>query len=151
MPLIDLHHVAIKSKDLAATEKFYTKVLGMKKVERPEFKFPGVWLEMGETMFHIYGGDAAKTHAGDYKYNQGSAPVDHVALRAKGFDKMKEVCKKHRCTWRQFDIPDFKLWQLFVQDPSGVIVELNFDATKEPRGSKGPNGRNLFDAGRPFQ
>ena len=27
MPLIDLHHVAIKSKDLAATEKFYTKVL----------------------------------------------------------------------------------------------------------------------------
>jgi hypothetical protein len=110
-----------------------------------------VWLQMGETMFHIYGGDAAKTHAGDYKYDQGVAPIDHVALRAKGFDKMKEVCKKNRCTWRQFDIPDFKLWQLFLQDPSGVIVELNFDATKEPRGSKGPNGRNLFDAGRPFE
>ncbi len=151
MPLLDLHHVAIKSKDLAATEKFYTKVLGMKKVARPEFAFPGVWLQMGETMFHIYGGSAAKTHAGDYEYDQGVAPIDHVALRAKGFDKMKEVCKKHRCTWRQNDIRDFKLWQLFVLDPSGVIVELNFDTTKEPRGSKGPNGRNQFDAGRPFE
>lgn len=151
MPLIDLHHVAIKSKDLAATEKFYTKVLGMKKVNRPDFAFPGIWLEMGETMFHIYGGSAAKTHAGNYKYNLDASPVDHIALRATGFDKMKEVCKKHRCKWRQFDIPDFKLWQLFLLDPSGVIIELNYDATKEPRGSKGPNGHNRFDAGRPFE
>ena len=51
----------------------------------------------------------------------------------------------------EFDIPDFKLWQLFVLDPSGVIIELNYDVTKEPRGSKGPTKRNLFDAGRPFQ
>mgnify|MGYP001460320780 CR=1 FL=1 len=89
MPLLDLHHVAIKSKDLDETEKFYTKVLGMKKVARPQFKFPGVWLKMAETMFHIYGGDAAKTHAGNYKYNVASSPVDHIALRAKGFDKMR--------------------------------------------------------------
>ncbi len=151
MPLLDLHHVAIKSEDLAATEKFYTKVLGMKKVARPEFKFPGVWLSMGETMFHIYGGDAAKTYEGNYKYNQAASPVDHIALRATGFDKMRETFKKHRCKWRQFDIPDFKLWQLFVLDPSGVIIELNYDAAKEPRKSKGPSKRNLFEAGRPFE
>ena len=150
MGLLDLHHVAIKSKDLKATEKFYTKVLGMKKVARPEFKFPGIWLTMGETMFHIYGGDAAKTYAGNYKYNQEASPVDHIALRAKGFDKMKDVIKKHRCNWRQFDIPDFKLWQLFVLDPSGVIIELNYDVTKEPRGSKGPSRQKLFEAGQPF-
>ena len=151
MPLLDLHHVAIKSKDLDETEKFYTKVLGMKKVARPQFKFPGVWLSMGETMFHIYGGSAAKTHAGNYKYNVASSLVDHIALRAKGFDKMRESLKKHRCKWRQFDIPDFKLWQLFVLDPSGVIIELNYDVKKEPRGSKGPTKRNLFEAGRPFK
>ena len=151
MPLLDLHHVAIKSKNLTETEKFYSKVLGMKKVARPKFSFPGLWFEMGETMFHFYGGEAAKTHAGNYKYNQNLSPVDHIALKAKGFDKMKEVCKKYRCNWRQFDIPDFKLWQLFLLDPSGVIIELNFDVTKEPRGSKGPNGHRKFIAGRPFE
>ena len=40
--------------------------------------------------------------------------------------------------------------------PSEIVadldtVALNYDVTKEPRGSKGPTKRNLFDAGRPFQ
>lgn len=148
MPLLDLHHVAIKSKNLDETVKFYTKVLGMRQVERPEFPFPGAWLQMGETMFHFYGGDAAKTHTGNYKYSQKVSPVDHIALRAKGFDKMKDALVKHRCKWRQANITDFKLWQLFVLDPSGVIIELNFEVDKEPRGSKGPTNRNIYEAGR---
>ena len=68
MPLLDLHHVALKSQNLDETVKFYTGVLGMHQVERPEFSFPGAWLQMGETMFHIYGGDPARTRHGDYKY-----------------------------------------------------------------------------------
>jgi len=40
------------------------------------------------------------------------------------------------------------LWQLFVLDPSGVLVELNYDATKEPRGSKGPSKRKQYDFGK---
>ena len=151
MALLDLHHVAIKSSDLEVTERFYTKILGMKKVKRPKFAFPGLWFEMGNTMFHIYGGTAAKTHGGGFRYSQKNSPVDHIALRAKGFDKMKAVCKKNRCKWRQNDVPDFKLWQLFVLDPSGVVIELNFDVTEEPRGSKGPNLHNKFVAGRPFE
>ena len=90
MPLLDLHHVAIKSKNLEETVAFYKDVLGMRQVERPEFAFPGAWLEMGDTMFHIYGGDAAKTHNGNYRYSQRVSPVDHIALRATGFDAMKE-------------------------------------------------------------
>ena len=46
------------------------------------------------------------------------------------------------------DIPDFKLWQLFVLDPSGVVIELNFEAEKEPEGSKGPTKRKLYEFGR---
>ena len=148
MPLLNLHHVAIKSRDLEATEKFYTKMLGMKKVDRPEFEFPGIWLEIGDTMIHVYGGDPGKTHNGNYKYSQRQSPIDHVALLARGFDKMREKLKKHRCNWRQNDVPDVKLWQLFVLDPSGVLIELNYDVTKEPRGSKGPSKRKLYDFGK---
>jgi hypothetical protein len=36
-----LFHVAIKTNDLDATVKFYTDVLGMKLVHRPDFGFPG--------------------------------------------------------------------------------------------------------------
>ena len=148
MPLLDLHHVAIKSKNLEETIAFYRDVLGMKQVERPEFSFPGAWFEMEDTMFHFYGGAAAKTHNGNYKYSQRASPVDHIALRATGFDEMKQTLMKHKCEWRQMDIPDFRLWQLFVLDPSDVIIELNFEVDKEPKGSKGPTKRKLYEAGR---
>ena len=148
MPLLDLHHVAIKSENLKETVAFYTGVLGMEQVERPDFPFPGAWLQMGETMFHIYGGDAARTHNGDYAYSQSVSPVDHIALRAKGFDEMKKTLIEERCEWRQMDIPDFKLWQLFVLDPSGVVIELNFDVAEEPKNSKGPTNDQLYEFGR---
>ena len=60
MPLSDLHHVALKTQDLAASEQFYTEVLGMEKVDRPDFDFPGAWLQMGQTMFHLMAGYAAQ-------------------------------------------------------------------------------------------
>ena len=40
MPILDLHHVALKTRDLSASERFYTESLGMEKVQRPDFDFP---------------------------------------------------------------------------------------------------------------
>jgi len=61
---------------------------------------------------------------------------------------MREKVKKHRCDWRQNNVPEVKLWQIFVLDPSGVLVELNYDVSKEPRGSKGPSKRKQYDFGK---
>ena len=44
MEVTGLFHVAIKTNDLDATVKFYTDVLGMKLVHRPDFGFPGAWI-----------------------------------------------------------------------------------------------------------
>ena len=88
MPLSDLHHVALKTKDLAASEEFYVEVLGMEKVDRPEFDFPGAWLQMGETMFHLMAGYAARGPDGETY--RGSGAVDHLAIKAQGFDEMRD-------------------------------------------------------------
>ena len=82
MPLTDLHHVALRTKDLTASEHFYTEVLGMEKVDRPDFDFPGAWLQMGETMFHLMAGYAAL--GPDGKISRGSGAVDHLAIQAHG-------------------------------------------------------------------
>ena len=47
MQVTGLFHVAIKTNDLDATVKFYTDVLGMKLVHRPDFGFPGAWIARG--------------------------------------------------------------------------------------------------------
>ena len=145
MPAIDLHHLAIKTHDVDATVKFYNGVIGSHSVERPNFDFPGAWLQFGATMIHLYGGEAAKNKSGGH--DNGSAAIDHIALSAHGFDSMRENIESQKLDWRQFDIPTFNLWQLFVHDPNGVLVELNFDTTKEPDGSKGPDHTNRYDPG----
>ena len=58
MQVTGLFHVAIKTNDLDATVKFYTEVLGMKLVHRPDFGFPGAWIAAGDSIpiIHIYAG-----------------------------------------------------------------------------------------------
>lgn len=145
MPAIDLHHLAIKTDDVDATVAFWNEIIGSRSVDRPDFNFPGAWLQFGETMLHLYGGDAAK-NASD-GYDRGSAAIDHIALSARGFDEMRTLLSEKELDWRQMDIPSFNLWQLFVHDPNGVLVELNFDTTHEPDGSAGPDGTNIYDPG----
>lgn len=145
MPAIDLHHLAIKTDDIDGTVNFWNDVIGSHSVRRPNFDFPGAWLQFGETMLHLYGGDAAKNK--ENGYDRGSAAIDHIALSASGFDEMRALLEEKKLDWRQMNIPSFDLWQLFVHDPNGVLVELNFDATKEPEGSAGPDDTNVYDPG----
>jgi len=141
MPLLDLHHVALRTRDLQASERFYIDVLGMTKVDRPEFDFPGAWLQMGQTMFHLMAGYAAKGPNGE-SY-EGSAAVDHLALKAHDFDAMRENFDRHAVVYRQNDLRDFDIWQLFTNDPDGVVIELNFHRLNEPDGAQGPNRATL--------
>jgi hypothetical protein len=42
-----------------------------------------------------------------------------------------EKFKKHGLDWREFNVREAGPWQLFVYDPSGVQLEITFDADKE--------------------
>lgn len=143
MPLTDLHHIAVRTLDVEATRKFYCDVLGMKEAFRPDLGFPGHWLLMGSTMIHTVGGEMAKDGAG--KWVSGSGAVDHIALGGTGYDDMRDTFRKHGIEWRENAIPEAKIWQLFVKDPSGVFVEINFDASKEPPGTKGYDAAKALD------
>ncbi len=142
MQLHDIHHVAIKTQDLESTDKFYADVLGMEKVFRPEFDFPGSWFNIGHTMVHIMAGSAGLDNDGNVPH--GSASVDHIALQANGFDAFKKNYEDHDIEWRQFSIPEVGLWQLFARDPNGVLIELNFTVAREPEGSVGPGSDQKF-------
>ena len=145
MPATDLHHLAIKTHDVDATVKFWNEVVGSRSVDRPKFPFPGAWLQFGSTQIHLYGGDAALNAEGAHSH--GTAAIDHVALSAEGFDEMRSMLQDKGLEWRQQDISTFGIWQLFVHDPNGVLVELNFHIDKEPGGSEGPDGSNLYEPG----
>ena len=137
MPVFDIQHTAIKTQDLAATNRFYTEVLGMQLAPRPPMAFPGSWLSMGNTMMHVMAGPACLNGDGSTPFGGGA--LDHIALAAVGFDALKRTLIEHRLDWRQNAIPDAGLWQLFVHDPNGIMIELNFTQSAEPLGSVGPD------------
>ena len=48
MPLERLEHFLIQTTQLQATRDWYIDVLGMTEVWHPDFKFPVVWLYLGD-------------------------------------------------------------------------------------------------------
>lgn len=128
-----LFHVAIKTRDLGVTRRFYVDVLGMTVDARPAIGFPGIWLRNtvpgGHALFHIYAGDAAREPDGSFA--TGTGVIDHVSLTACGYEEFRERFRRYGLRWRENILPDVGLWQLFVYDPSGVMLELTFTADAE--------------------
>jgi catechol 2,3-dioxygenase-like lactoylglutathione lyase family enzyme len=137
MAALDIHHVTINTADVDATVTFFNEIVGTRSVSRPDFGFPGAWLQLGATMFHLNGGEGAKGRDG--KIHRGGGAVDHIALVAQGFDAVKHQLVAKKLAWRQNAIPSAGLWQLFVHDPNDVLIEFNFPIANEPKDAVGPD------------
>jgi catechol 2,3-dioxygenase-like lactoylglutathione lyase family enzyme len=133
VPVCGLFHLAIKTNDLAASERFYKDVIGLVEFPRPPFGFPGAWLGVavpgGQAVIHLYAGGPAL--GADGRTPEGSAAIDHVSLSAIGYHDYIRRFREHGLDWREFAVPDTTLWQLFVYDPSGVQLELTFNGVAE--------------------
>jgi catechol 2,3-dioxygenase-like lactoylglutathione lyase family enzyme len=133
MPLSHIEHVLIQTPDMAATRDWYVRVLGFRVGPSPDFKFPVCWLYLGEQdVIHITEGGAnvsenRKRYVGqDSQATRGSGVIDHVAFRCTGLREMLAHLKAERVEFRERQVSDQGLYQLFLHDPNGVKVELNF-------------------------
>lgn len=140
---LSLNHFSIRTTDLAATRRFYEEVLGLSVGPRPDFPFPGVWLYRGDhgdysnAAVHVIGIDpndpvGLKNYLGDRDASslRGSGAVDHVAFFATGLAGMLRHLASRGIAPRQRAVPTLGLHQLFLDDPNGVVIELNYPATE---------------------
>jgi catechol 2,3-dioxygenase-like lactoylglutathione lyase family enzyme len=130
MPLDRLDHYFVYSSDLERTRSFYTDVLGMECGARPDFGFPGHWFYLeGRPVVHA-GNDEFKggyvTDDAPRQIDGSTGPVDHIAFRGRNIDEFIERFSAAGLKFNRQEIPDFGLSQLFVKDPDGVTIELNF-------------------------
>ena len=133
MPLHHLEHYLIQTADLDGTRDWYVNVLGMRVGPNPDFKFPVVWLYIGDTdVLHLTAGgknvsENRKAYLGQQsEQTYGSGVVDHIAYRCTGLREMMENLQKHGVKFHKRRVNDQGLFQLFMLDPNGVKVELNF-------------------------
>jgi catechol 2,3-dioxygenase-like lactoylglutathione lyase family enzyme len=133
VPLSHLDHYLIQTADLQATRDWYVRVLGMKEGWHPDFKFPVVWLYIGQKdVLHLAEGGAnvpenRKRYLGQQSTDlHGSGVVDHVAFSCTGLPDTLAHLKREGVEFTQRMVSDQGLYQLFLIDPNGVKVELNF-------------------------
>ncbi len=141
---LTLNHYSIRTTDMVATRAFYEGVLGLTVGPRPAFPFPGLWMYRGDhadvanAVVHIIGIDAndpegLKKYLGnrDASTLKGSGALDHVAFFADGLASMLAHLQTLGVVARERTVPSIGLHQLFLDDPNGVVVELNYPAAEQ--------------------
>lgn len=149
MDIKRVDHYSIRTLDLEASRRFYTEVIGLKAGPRPPFNFPGYWLYSGEPpadlqnsarnygLVHLMGFDkddpgSLNEYVGDRKAapDGGTGALDHVAFAAAGREAMLERCKRQNVSYFERAVPILGLHQVFIKDPDGVTIELNYPASE---------------------
>jgi catechol 2,3-dioxygenase-like lactoylglutathione lyase family enzyme len=153
MDIKRIDHYSIRTLDVEGSRRFYTEIIGLKVGPRPPFDFPGLWLYRGEPpaeldhatgnygIVHIMGVDLANPQGlvdtlgwVDPDTLQGSTgALDHIALAVTGRAGMIERCQRNQVSFFERTVPTLGLHQVFIKDPNGVTIELNFPATEAPQ------------------
>ena len=119
MTIKDLNHVAIQVLDVKRSVDFYTQVVGLPLMPRPDFGFPGAWFRIGTNQeLHII-----QSEKGGMAVASGSRG-NHYAFQVTGLDDYPAKVQGHT-TWTKGPVvrPD-NARQFYFQDPDGHTIEL---------------------------
>lgn len=132
MPVTELNHYLVRASDIEVTKNFYVDVLGFETVPRPDFPFPGYWLGLdGAALVHVA---LAGVERSDLYYigspddaaTDNAGVIDHIAFIATDPAKMAKHFESIGVQFRPRYLPESSLYQIFVKDPNGIMIELNF-------------------------
>jgi catechol 2,3-dioxygenase-like lactoylglutathione lyase family enzyme len=127
MTVTGMNHFTVLTDDLARTLSFYVELLGLQEGPRPPLGFPGAWLYAGGLpVLHVIAGRSLPAE------RQGV--LDHMAFNAEGLASVRRRLLGAGVAHTVTRQPESGVWQLFVFDPNGARVELDF-AADEPAGS----------------
>ncbi len=120
MPVTAFQHVNTRSADVERTKEFYVR-LGLQVGDRPPFASHGYWMYLGDQpVLHLVQRKDGEAH------NEGSGNLDHVAFQAVDLEGTRRALTEAGLVFREAIVPRDNTVQIFVRDPDGIQVELNF-------------------------
>jgi catechol 2,3-dioxygenase-like lactoylglutathione lyase family enzyme len=136
MPVTELNHYFVRARDLEASKDFYCSALELGIMPRPPFPFPGYWLGRDGRIWVHMGQDRVPNAELYYRGSprdaaQGnSGVIDHIAFLATDPEEFRRRFVAMKCDFWSRALPDVELFQIFVRDPDGLTIELNFAGLK---------------------
>jgi len=150
-----LNHIAMRTGNTPVMRNFYKHVLGLDIDRRRPDHFAGFHLRpqvpYGNAIVHVMTGRDAEVDDGSVPTESGA--IHHLAFYAEGFEQTRAALKQYGLPWREYRIPEVGMWQIFVFDPHGVLIELTFEGMLEgipeppipPGMGLDPRDRSWFD------
>jgi catechol 2,3-dioxygenase-like lactoylglutathione lyase family enzyme len=127
MPSLD--HVNIQTAKLDETVQFYREVLDLEARNPPPPLDPALvqWMfdTDGRAIFHL-SNPGALNAIGDVNVGTDTGAVHHIALDCRDHDMMIARLDRLGLHHRENHVQAIDLKQIFVRDPNGVLLELNY-------------------------
>jgi catechol-2,3-dioxygenase len=126
MPVEAFDHYNLRAQQPLLDEllAFYCDVIGLTLGERPPFRRFGYWLYAGgRPVLHLAEGDPGEPCEKDT-----AGTFNHASFGCSGRAQFEAHLAAHGIEWRTARVPLIGQIQLFVRDPAGNGVELNFAA-----------------------
>jgi len=132
--LYKVNHIAIIVSDVGRSAAFYSDVIGLQQIRRPDFDRHGAWFTMGNVELHLIKGNPVVPSGDDLI-------VGHIALETYNIDRVPEILKAKGIHFRQnVSVPKGMMAQgkgtndsnnssnivkqYFIRDPDGYYLEV---------------------------
>jgi catechol 2,3-dioxygenase-like lactoylglutathione lyase family enzyme len=122
-----LNHVNLRAPRelLDQLKDFYCDVVGLEVGPRPPFPAFGYWLYAGgRAVVHLY-----QAGAEEVRQTNVETTLDHVAFDCEDSEAVETLLRRRGIAYEKAIVPASRQLQLFVADPAGNKVELNFGET----------------------
>ncbi|MDQ1143682.1 catechol 2,3-dioxygenase-like lactoylglutathione lyase family enzyme [Bacillus sp. SORGH_AS 510] len=119
-----LHHVSLTVTDLEKAKAFYSGILCLKEIQRPDFDFPGAWYEIEGQQLHLIVDPSSQTIRQDKRL---SSREGHFALRVANYKDTLQWLKQNEVEVLEKPTSKSGFAQIFCADPDGNLIELNVD------------------------
>jgi len=126
MGVDQLQHFNLRAADLERTRDFYVAAIGLQVGPRPPIALPGYWLYLGgQPVVHLV------QRPDDWPGSASTGAIDHIAFHGVDYEHTRTTLNGLGIAYREAVIPRDGTRQLFVYDPDGVKLELNFDPAQD--------------------
>ncbi len=122
MAIEGLNHFNLRAPQplLGLIRDFYVEVVGLVEGDRPDFGVPGHWLYAGgHAVVHLLESESSDA-------TTATGVLDHIAFTCNDLGAVEQRLETAGVDYQKREFPHFGLSQLFLNDPSGLGVELNF-------------------------
>jgi len=113
-----MHHASLVVADTAASLRFYSGILDMQQVARPDLGFPGAWLQLGAQQIHLLELENPDPTTGRPEHGGRDR---HIALSVPDLEPVREVLDQNAIA---YTLSKSGRKALFCRDPDGNALEI---------------------------